>query len=213
MPEELYQRAVKAIDRRPYRRRKKNGPWKKGLIACAGCGKAMFKHSNGSYYRCRIHKYNVRRMELEQNVLECVKAMALAGLQDLEIKKKQTACKDTLPDEIAMLEKFLEKYNRKKFMVYDEYTKGRLSREEMAERTAGIKQQIEETKRLIEEKMEEVSRRDVCLEEQDTETLSALSVLNEFDPDKIRQLVSRVLVHSETEIEIVWNVDDFIAQT
>ena len=81
----------------------------------------------------------------------------------------------------------------------------------MAERNAGIRQQIEETKRLIDEKMEEIARQDVCPEE-DTETLSVLSILDEFDADKIRYLVDKVLVHSETEIEIVWNTDDFIAQ-
>ena len=151
-------------------------------------------------------------MELEKNVLECVKAMALAGLQDLEMKKKQAECNDTLPDEIALLEKALEKYNRQKFTVYDEYTKGKVSREVMAERNAAIKQQIEEMKKLIDEKMEEAARQKFCLDEQDAETLDALSVLDEFDPDKIRQLVSQVLVHSETEIEIVWNVDDFISQ-
>ena len=60
--------------------------------------------------------------------------------------------------------------------------------------------------------MEEAARQELCLDEQDAETLDALSVLDEFEPDKIRQLVSQVLVHSETEIEIVWNVDDFISQ-
>lgn len=137
---------------------------------------------------------------------------ALAGLQDLEMKKKQTDCKDTLSDEIALLEKSLEKYNRQKFIVYDEYTKGKVSREVMAEKNAGIRKQIEETQKQIDEKMEKAARQELCPDEQDTETLSALSVLDEFDPDKIRQLVSQVLVHSGTEIEIVWKVDDFISQ-
>ena len=87
-------------------------------------------------------------------MLECVRAMALAGLQDLEMKKKQAVCKDTLSDEISLLEKTVEKYNREKFTVYDEYTKGKVSREVMAERNAAVKQQIEETKKLIDEKME-----------------------------------------------------------
>lgn len=186
--------------------------WKRGLVVCAGCGKAMVKHSNGNYYRCRVHKYNVSRMELEKNVLECVKAMALAGLQDLELKKKQEACKDTLPDEISLLEKALEKYNREKFTVYDEYTKGKLSREVMAERNVNIRKQIEETQKLIDEKREEAERQDAGFGKEDTENLSVLSMLEEFDPDKIRLLVSQVLVYSEAEIEIIWNVDDFITQ-
>lgn len=136
--EELYRSAHKAVGRRPYRERKKIGAWKRGLVVCAGCGKAMVKHSNGNYYRCRVHKYNVNRPELEQNVLECVRAMALAGLQDLEMKKKQAVCKDTLSDEISLLEKAVEKYNREKFTVYDEYTKGKVSRAVMAERNAAI---------------------------------------------------------------------------
>ncbi len=64
--------------------------------------------------------------------------MALAGLQDLEMKKKQAVCKDTLSDEISLLEKAVEKYNREKFTVYDEYTKGKVSRAVMAERNAAI---------------------------------------------------------------------------
>lgn len=209
--EELYQKAVRAIGRRPYQKRKKNGEWKKGLIVCAECGKALSKYSNGNYYRCRIHKYKARRMELEKNVVECVKTMALAALQDLELKKAHSVCKDTLSDEVSLLKKTLDKYNRQKFSIYDEYTKGRMTREVMAERNAGIRQQIEETKRLIDEKMEEIAQQDMYMEE-DTETLSVLSILDEFDADKIRYLVDKVLVHSETEIEIVWNTDDFIAQ-
>ena len=210
--EDLYQRAVKAVGRRPYRKRKSNGAWKRGLVVCAECGKAMIKHSNGKYYRCRVHKYNVSRRELEKNVLECVKAMALAGLQDLELKKKQAAGKDTLPDEISLLEKALEKYNREKFTVYDEYTKGKLSREVMAEKNANIRKQIEETQKLIDDKREEEARQDAGFGKEDTEKLSVLSMLEEFDLDKIRLLVSQVLVHSEAEIEIIWNVDDFITQ-
>ena len=208
--EELYRSAVKAVGRRPYRKRKSNGAWKRGLVVCAGCGKAMRKYSNGNYYQCRIHKYKVKRVELEKNVLECVKAAALTTLQDLELKKTHSAFKDTLSDEISLLKKALDKYNQQKFSIYDEYTKGRMTREAMAEKNAGVSRQIEETKQLLDEKMEEIAQQDMCPEE-DTETLTVLSLLDEFDADKIRYLVDQVLVHSETEIEIVWNADDFIA--
>ncbi len=209
--EELYQRAVKAVGRRPYQKRKSNGAWKKGLIVCAKCGKAMARYSNGNYYRCAIHKFKTRREEVENSVVECVKAMALATLRNLELKKSQSACKDTLLDEVSLLEKSLEKYNRQKFSIYDEYTQGKMAREVMAERNAGISQKIEETKRLLAEKMEEIAQQDMCPQE-DMETLTVLSQLDEFDADKIRLVVDKVMVHSGTEIEIVWNADDFIVQ-
>jgi len=150
-------------------------------------------------------------MELESNVLECVKAAALTALQDLELKKTHAASKDALSDEISLLKKSLDKYNRQKFSIYDEYTKGRMTREAMAEKNAGVSRQIEETKRLLDEKMEEIAQQDMCPED-DAETLTVLSLLDVFDADKIRYLVDQVLVHGETEIEIVWNADDFIAQ-
>lgn len=209
--EELYQRAVKAVGRRPYQKRKSNGAWKRGLVVCAKCGKAMSKYSNGHYYRCRIHKYNVKRAELEKNVLECVKAAALASLQDLEYRKAHATDKDTLSEEVSLLERMLEKYNGQKFSIYDEYTRGRMAREVMAERNAALSRKIEETRKTLAEKREELARQDRHPEE-DTETLSVLSVLDEFDADKIRYLVDQVLVHGGAEIEIVWNTDDFIRQ-
>ncbi len=86
-----------------------------------------------------------------------------------------------------------------------------MAREVMAERTAAVSRKIEETKRLLAEKKEEIARQDMCPEE-DTETLTVLSLLDEFDADKVRFLVDVVQVHSETEIEIVWKADDFIKQ-
>ena len=86
-----------------------------------------------------------------------------------------------------------------------------MAREVMAERNAGISQKIEETKRLLAEKMEEIAQQDMCPQE-DMETLTVLSQLDEFDADKIRLVVDKVMVHSGTEIEIVWNADDFIVQ-
>lgn len=210
--EELYRSAVKAIDRRPYQQREKRGKWRKGLIVCAECGKAMNKYSNGKYYWCRIHKQKVARMDLEKNVLECVKTMALAVLQDIEWKKKHSACRDTLSDEVSLLKKSLDKYSRQKFTIYDEYTKGRMSRETMAEKNAEIRKRIGKTQQLIDEKMEEIVRQDMSQTEEDTEILNVLSVLDEFDPDKIRCLIDRVLVHGENEIEIMWNTDDFIVK-
>lgn len=209
--EELYQRAVKAINRRPYQQRKKNGAWKKGLIVCAECGKAMQKYSNGKYYWCRIHKQKIDCMELEKNVLECVKTMALAALQDIEWKKTKSTCKETLSDEVSLLKKTLDKYSRQKFMIYDEYTKGRMSRETMSERNAEIKERMEKTQQMLDEKLEEIAKQDMSPAEEDTETLTVLSALDEFDPDKIRCLIDKVLVHSDTEIEILWNTNDFIA--
>ncbi len=209
--EELYQRAVKAVGRRPYQKRKSNGAWKRGLVVCAKCGKAMRKYSNGNYYRCAVHKFKIRRSEAEDSVVECVKSMALAALWDLELKKAHSVCKDTLSDEAALLEKSLEKYGRQKFSIYDEYTQGKMAREAMSERTAAVSRKIEETKRLLAEKREEIARQDMCPEE-DMETLTVLSLLDEFDADKVRFLVDVVLVHSGTEIEIVWKADDFIKE-
>ncbi len=69
----------------------------------------MRKYSNGNYYQCRIHKFKIRRSEVENSVVECVKSMALAALQELELKKEHSVCKDILSDEAVLLEKSLQK--------------------------------------------------------------------------------------------------------
>ena len=50
--QELYNKAHKAIGRRPYMKRNPTGKWKRAFIVCGHCGKGMDKYNNGKSYRC-----------------------------------------------------------------------------------------------------------------------------------------------------------------
>lgn len=79
----------------------------------------------------------------------------------------------------------------------------------MAQKNAEVKQKIEEIQLLIEEKTVALQTQKSTNLEEDEECLNVLSLLDTFDQDQLRILISQVKVYDNQNIEIVWNVDDF----
>ncbi len=79
----------------------------------------------------------------------------------------------------------------------------------MAQKNTEVKQKIEEIQLLIEEKVAALQTQKSTNLEEDEECLNVLSLLDTFDQDQLRILISQVKVYDNQNIEIVWNVDDF----
>lgn len=207
--QELYKKAHKVLGRRPYMKRAPTGKWKRAFIVCGHCGKGMDKYNNGKSYRCHKGHGRINREELENNIVECMKTMAVGMLRDLEIQKQRDDSGDNLESEISLLKNSLDRYSKLKFSIYDDYTKGKTTREVMARKNAEVKQKIEEIQLLIEEKTAALQTQKSTNLEEDEECLNVLSLLDTFDQDQLRILISQVKVYDNQNIEIVWNVDDF----
>lgn len=94
----------------------------------------------------------IRGEELEATLLDIARNMALAQLQEFELKTDGGNCPDNLEREIESLKKSKAHYAKLKFEIYDDYTKTNITRDQMAKKTAEVKQKIAEIESLITEK-------------------------------------------------------------
>ena len=90
-------------------------------------------------------------------------------------------------------------------------TKTNITRDQMAKKTAEVKQKIAEIESLITEKQETLDMQKDLFLDAKQEQLTKLSKLDEFDEEVIRYLIDYVLVYDNEHIEIRWNFDDFQA--
>ena len=174
--------------------------------------KGLNKYGNGSSYRC--HKGHVSRIRgegLEAAILDTARNMALAQLQELEIKTKAGKAPDNLQKEIESLKKSKAHYAKLKFEIYDDYTKANITREQMAQKTDEVKQKIKEIESSIMKKQETLDMQKDLFLDAKQEQLTKLSKLDEFNEEVIRYLVDYVMVYDNEHIVIRWNFDDFQA--
>lgn len=100
------------------------------------------------------HVSRIRGKELEAALLDIARNMALSQLQEFELKTNGGNCPDKLEREIESLKKSKAHYAKLKFEIYDDYTKANITRDQMAKKTAEVKQKIAEIESLITEKRE-----------------------------------------------------------
>ena len=209
---EDFKLAHKMIARREVTKRKPNGKWRKSYIRCGICGKGLYKYGNKSSYRCHNgHVSRIRGEELKSALLDIARNMALAQLQEFELKTDGGNCPDNLEREIESLKKSKAHYAKLKFEIYDDYTKANITRDQMAKKTAEVKQKIAEIESLITQKQETLDMQKDLFLDAKQEQLTKLSKLDEFDEEVIRYLIDYVLVYDNEHIEIRWNFDDFQA--
>ena len=91
------------------------------------------------------------------------------------------------------------------------YIREFITRDQMAKKTAEVKQKIAEIESLITEKQETLDMQKDLFLDAKQEQLTKLSKLDEFDEEVIRYLIDYVLVYDNEHIEIRWNFDDFQA--
>ena len=207
---EDFKLAHKMIARREKSPRKPNGTWRKSYLRCGVCGKGLNKYGNGSSYRCREgHVSRIRGEEIKQAVLDVDRKMALVRLKEFEIQMNKDSYSDDIGQEIESLKKAKAHYAKLKFEIYDDYTRTNITREQMAKKTAEVKNKIAELDRMIAEKQELFDLQKDLFVDAKQEQLTKLSKLDEFDEDVIRNIIDYVLIYDNEHIEIKWNFDDF----
>lgn len=207
---EDFKLAHKMIARREKSPRKPNGKWRKSYLRCGVCGKGLNKYGNGSSYRCREgHVSRIRGEEIEQAVLDVARKMAVVRLEEFEIQMNKDASSDDIGQEIESLKKAKAHYAKLKFEIYDDYTRTNITREQMAKKTAEVKNKIAELDKMIAEKQELFDLQKDLFVDAKQEQLTKLSKLDKFDEDVIRNIIDYVLIYDNEHIEIKWNFDDF----
>ena len=144
----------------------------------------------------------------ENTVLAYIRVTAESFLQDLEKKKKMQQRSLANKLDVEVIRQKIKKLESRKFQAYDDYTRDKLSREEMRNLRDKLQEEINtrnETLAAREKEQAELSHVPDISEEE----LTVIAGLSEFNAERIRMLVKNITLYEDENIEIVWNTDDF----
>ena len=108
----------------------------------------------------------------------------------------------------SVIHQKIKKPENRRFQAYDDYTREKLSREEMRSLRDKLQEEINELNETLavrEKEQAELSHVPDVSEEE----LTVLAGLSEFNAEAIRVLIKNVTLYEDGNIEIVWNTDDF----
>lgn len=145
----------------------------------------------------------------ENTVVTYIRVTAESFLQDLEKRRKMQKETQANEPDMEMIRQKIKKLENRRFQAYDDYTREKLSREEMRSLRDKLQEEINalnETLAAKEKEQEELSHAPDVSEEE----LTVLAELTEFNAETVRVLVKNVTLFEDGNIEIVWNTDDFL---
>ena len=213
---ELFETAHEKLDRKSQAKKARSGNSPARLFLCGCCGHTLIKRHGK--YKCPANlnpaelNCNKVRMDaevFENTVLTYIRVTAESFLQDLEKKRKtQQEAQANEPD-VEVIRQKIQKLENRRFQAYDDYTREKLSREEMRSLRDKLQEEINalnETLAVREKEQVELSHVPDVSEEE----LAVLVKLSDFNTETIRMLVKNITLYEDGNLEIVWNMDDFI---
>lgn len=192
------------------------------FFICGHCGKVMqlrVKSRNRYYCNSRTQqkenacqKANVWQDDLENAVLCQVKNMADVMMEQRAVSKDsgREERKAAIEKLIADSEREIRQWKNTKLSLYEQYKAGSISKEGYIGKIEKGKKRLEKLERTKDDALEELENLqgtsdDTAVCDKDLQEISAL---NNFDLDRFKLLIEKVIVYGEDEIEIVWKVDD-----
>lgn len=213
---ELYEAAHKKLDRKSQAKKVRSGNSSARLFLCGCCGHALIKRHGK--YKCPANlnpaELNCSEIRMdaeifENTVLTYLRVTAESFLQDLEKKRAmQQRAQENEPD-MEVIRQKIKKLENRRFQAYDDYTRERLSREEMRSLRDKLQEEINELNETLAARKKEQAELS-CVPNVSVEELTVLARLSEFNVEAIRVLVKNVTLYEDGNIEIVWNTEDFL---
>lgn len=212
----LYEAAHEKLNRKSQAKKVRSGDSMARLFLCGCCGHALMKQ-NGKY-KCVVNlnpkelhcnKVKMDAEVFENTVLTYIRITAESFLQDLEKKRKMQQKAQGNERDVEVIRQKIRQLENRRFQAYDDYTREKLSREEMRNVRDKLQEEINvlnETLAMKEQEMKKLSNVPDVSEEE----LTVLAGLSEFNAEAIRLLVKNITLFEDGNIEIVWNTDDFL---
>ncbi|MCM1499686.1 MAG: recombinase family protein [Clostridium sp.] len=212
---ELYEAAHEKLNRKKQAKSRRSCSTAGRLFLCGCCGHALIKR-NGRY-KCPANlnpaELNCSKVKMdaevfENTVLAYIRTTAESFLQDLEKKKREQEAKGNEPDMEVIRQKIRQLENRR-FQAYDDYTREKMTREEMR----NLRDKLQEEINALNETLETMERNlgeNSDIPDVSDEELTVLAGLSEFNAEPIQVLVKNIILNEDGNIEIIWNMDDFL---
>jgi hypothetical protein len=195
------------------------------LFICGHCGKAIQIKSRTDKLCCRSRKLsrenhcmdiNIPKEELEEAVMASVQVMAKVILGKIERSK----CREEVDERKRVTIKIkdnaaeIERWKSTKMQLYEEYRSGASSKADYLSKMEKGKLRLAELEAdniRLQERLKNIPEISEKQEAQKT-VYEELAALKEFDKEKILVLIKKVIVYSNSEIEIIWRTNDFIEE-
>ena len=213
---ELYVKANSMLRQIEFRVSGKSG---RNIYHCGYCGRKMQKDGKGGLRcgqrylikECRCRSAVINLEEANEAVLSALKQQIRLFIKEAELSK--TVKNKTVPfsegAEIAILIKSIATMKKTWMPLYEQYTDGKLSREDFLEEK---KKYDEETARLEKRLHELQSKQELQQEnaqqiEKNISQLGCYAEQMELTEEIKEKLIDKVNVYSDNRIEICWNFD------
>lgn len=211
IPQEVFDRVQTEMLKRRYGKKKnsrKGFVRKRGFILCGYCGRSMLKRK--TIYSCTLHRIRVSKSEMEKAVLNVINS-CVDRIEDSDKKLyNQTVSEKKSLDIIESIDIKLKKLHKQKFDIYDSYTRGKVSREQLMVHNAEIAEQIS----LWQSKRDKQKNILLQIRKQDNVCLNSVASLDDskkfitFNREELENVMDSIVVHSEKEIEICWKTKE-----
>lgn len=213
---ELYEAAHEKLNRKSQAKKVRSGNSSARLFLCGCCGHALIKRHGK--YKCPTNpnpaELNCSEVKMdaeifENTVLTYLRVTAESFLQDLE--KKRVIQKETQgngPD-VKIISQKIKNLENRKFQAYDDYTREKMSREEMRNLRDRLQEEINTLNETLAAREKELAALS-SVPDVSEEELTVIAGLSEFNPEAIRVLVRNITLFEDGNIEVVWNMDDFL---
>jgi ribosomal protein S27AE/uncharacterized coiled-coil protein SlyX len=217
--EEEFKQAQKSIQRKKYYSEPEKVFGKK--VRCPDCGHAMINYTKFNprfkcgtakltdHYGCKTH--TILQADIEKVVIASIKTYAKVLLDDEEMKlaqiQKSEMSVQALEKKIAAEQKSIELLEASVTKIFTLFASGKITKDAFLHKKDVINDTIARKRSEIEKWSKQLhTLTDGRIEIENTiEELRQLRTLEKLNREIVDLLIDRILIHSESDIEIIWN--------
>lgn len=151
------------------------------------------------------------KSEAQDKVLEITKEICRTLIQEEELKKASKDKRKVTSDEylISELKAEYDRISNSTVSCYQSYREGKYTKEEYVQLRKTNQELLADLENQISDLQEKVANQEPDAEEK-IEQLTQYSMLEQYDGDVLSNIIDKVLIYNDKDIEIVFKGENFI---
>ncbi len=195
---------------------------KKNLFICPYCGRKLMNSSAVCTPKLLCPKRRMVRTgecqqifmlksEAQDKVLEITKEICRTLIQEEELKKASKDKRKVTSDEylISELKAEYDRISNSTVSCYQSYREGKYTKEEYVQLRKTNQELLSDLENQISDLQEKVANQEPDSEEK-IEQLTQYSMLEQYDGDVLSNIIDKVLIYNDKDIEVVFKGENFI---
>ena len=195
---------------------------KKNLFICPYCGRKLMNSSAVCTPKLLCPKRRMVRTgecqqifmlksEAQDKVLEITKEICRTLIQEEELKKASKDKRKVTSDEylISELKAEYDRISNSTVSCYQSYREGKYTKEEYVQLRKTNQELLADLENQISDLQEKVANQEPDAEEK-IEQLTQYSMLEQYDGDVLSNIIDKVLIYNDKDIEVVFKGENFI---